>query len=90
MENLEKLQSHIREKMNHTPEVRGCVEIYNPINLNHVLQWLGIDYMVNGIGTICKWDEYQWVYDPKCRWDLNNPFLSSQDESVIDYLASLI
>ncbi len=59
-------------------------------NLNDVLEWLGIEYMINGKGTICKWSDDEYRYIPQDNWNLSEPLLKNQDQSVINYLAGLI
>lgn len=94
MTNLEKLEADIRGKL---PRLEyyinngfGDFKFENHIKLNDVLEWLGIEYMINGKGTICKWSDEEYRYIPQDNWNISEPLLKNQDQSVINYLAGLI
>lgn len=58
--------------------------------LNDVLEWLGIEYMINGNGALCKWSDDECRYIPQDKCNLSEPLLKNQDQSEINYLAGLI
>jgi hypothetical protein len=91
MENLEKVEKEIREKLPRTREVSRLGMKMEPyICLNDVLEWLGIEYMVNGKGALCKWSDDEFRYIPQDNWNLHEQYLKDQESSIINYLASLI